>query len=75
MSKLQIINASRMEKILFDLGFYKSRQKGSHAFYRHSDGRTTVIPHHKKDLSRIIIYEILKDINISTDEYNILLHK
>jgi predicted RNA binding protein YcfA (HicA-like mRNA interferase family) len=35
-----------MEKILFHLGFEKVRQKGSHAFYRHQDGRTTTLAHH-----------------------------
>ncbi|MER5175688.1 MAG: type II toxin-antitoxin system HicA family toxin [Candidatus Nitrosocosmicus sp.] len=27
-------------------GFYLQRQKGSHLFYRHPDGRTTVVPRH-----------------------------
>ena len=35
-----------MEKILFHLEFVKVRQKGSHAFYRHQDGRTTTLTHH-----------------------------
>ncbi|MFA4932795.1 MAG: type II toxin-antitoxin system HicA family toxin [Caldisericia bacterium] len=47
MSKLQIIDAKRMEKFLLLSGFEKTRQKGSHVFYRHSDGRTTTVPHHK----------------------------
>ncbi|MBI5328796.1 MAG: type II toxin-antitoxin system HicA family toxin [Deltaproteobacteria bacterium] len=47
MSKLQIIDANRMEKLLLLLGFEKVRQKGSHVFYRHPNGRTTTVPHHK----------------------------
>jgi len=47
LSKLQIINAKTMEKLLFLLGFKKVRQKGSHAFYWQKDGRITTIPHHK----------------------------
>ncbi|MEA3293843.1 MAG: type II toxin-antitoxin system HicA family toxin [Euryarchaeota archaeon] len=35
-----------MDKLLFKLGFRKVRQKGSHVFYRHPDGRTTTVPHH-----------------------------
>jgi predicted RNA binding protein YcfA (HicA-like mRNA interferase family) len=31
-----------MEKLLFQLGFEMVRQKGSHVFYRHPDGRTTL---------------------------------
>jgi hypothetical protein len=33
MSKLQLIDAKKMEKMLMNLGFTKTRQKGSHAFY------------------------------------------
>jgi len=45
LSRLQIIDAKEMEKLLFLLEFKKIRQKGSHAFYRHPDGRTTTLPH------------------------------
>jgi len=47
MSKLPRVDAKTMEKVLFYLGFQKVRQKGSHTFYRHPDGRVTTIPHHK----------------------------
>jgi predicted RNA binding protein YcfA (HicA-like mRNA interferase family) len=70
MSKLPIIKASRLEKILLKLGFQPKRQKGSHLFYRHPDGRCTTIPHHPgKDLPRELIRTILKQINISTEEF------
>jgi predicted RNA binding protein YcfA (HicA-like mRNA interferase family) len=58
-----------MERLLFDLGFKKIRQKGSHAFYRHSDGRVTTIPHHPGDLKRPLIRKILRDINLPVEEY------
>ena len=71
MSRLVLIRATEMEKILFKLGFDKVRQKGSHAFYRHADGRTTTIPFHSgKDLPRPLLRDILKEINISIDDYN-----
>lgn len=70
MSKLQIIDAQRMEKLLFYLGFQRVRQRGSHIFYRHPNGRTTTLPHHKgRVLARPLIKEILKDIETSVDEY------
>ncbi|MCL2285138.1 MAG: type II toxin-antitoxin system HicA family toxin [Firmicutes bacterium] len=56
MSRLVMINAISLEKILFKLSFRKMRQKGSHAFYRHPDGRTTTIPFHlSKDLPRPLL--------------------
>ena len=48
LTKLQVINARKMEKVLFKLGFERVRQKGSHVFYRHPDGRNTTIPHHSR---------------------------
>jgi len=59
-----------MERLLLHLGFAAVRRKGSHVFYRHPDGRTTTVPHHKgRDLARPLIRSILRNIGISTDEY------
>lgn len=69
MSKLTIISSKDMMKILEDLGFYEMRQKGSHKSFRHKDGRTTLVPFHGEDLGRGLIRKILKDIEISPDEY------
>jgi len=71
MSRLTIIDAERMEKLLYHLGFIRTRKKGSHAAYRHPDGRGTSVPHHKgRDLARPLIRDILSDINMGVDEYN-----
>lgn len=70
MSRLKLIDARRMEKLLFRLGFEKVRQKGSHAFYRHPDGRTTTLPHHKgRLLARPLVREILREIEITPEDY------
>ena len=71
MTRLKVINSTKLEKLLLKLGFKKIRLKGSHAFYRHPDGRTTTIPHHSgRDLARPLIKEILREIELSVDEYN-----
>ena len=76
MSKLVLIDAVKLEKLLFRLGFIKARQKGSHAFYRHPDGRTTTIPFHiGKDLPRPLLRKVLNEIKISVDEYNSLIQQ
>lgn len=69
MSKLTIISSKDMVKIMESLGFKEIRQKGSHKSFRHEDGRTTVVPFHGEDLGRGLIRKILKDIEISPDEY------
>ncbi|KAF5414689.1 MAG: hypothetical protein C5S48_08130 [Candidatus Methanogaster sp.] len=71
MSKLRIIDAKRMEKLLFLLGFERVRQNGSHVFYRHPDGMTTTVPHHKRRvLARPLIWEIPREIKLTVDDYN-----
>ena len=67
---LPVVKSKELEKIVLKLGFIKTRQKGSHAFYKHSDGRYTVIPHHpSRDLSPILVLKILKEINVSKEEF------
>ena len=73
MSKLTIISSKGMVKVLESLGFTEIRQKGSHKSFKHKDGRTTVVPFHGEDLGRGLIRKVLKDIEISPDEYEELL--
>ena len=47
------------------LDFECIRQEGSHMFFRHTDGRTTVVPHHKgEDIGRGLVRSILNDIEM-----------
>jgi predicted RNA binding protein YcfA (HicA-like mRNA interferase family) len=70
-SRLKIIDAKTMEKVLYHIGFERVRQKGSHVIYRHTDGRTTTIPHHgSRLLARPLLREILRESEITVDEYN-----
>jgi predicted RNA binding protein YcfA (HicA-like mRNA interferase family) len=58
MSKLPVANFKTMDKILRHLGFAAVRQKGSHVFYRHADGRTTTLPNHgNRDIARPLMRE------------------
>jgi predicted RNA binding protein YcfA (HicA-like mRNA interferase family) len=52
------------------------RQKGSHVFYRHSDGRTTTVPNHSgRDLARPLIREILREIELTPAQFQKELEK
>lgn len=74
MSKLPLLKARQVIKILQKLGFVKTRQKGSHVFFTHSDGRTTVVPvHPTKQLGRGLLRSILDDIEVSPEEFKKLL--
>ena len=71
MSRLTIVDFRTMEKLLLHLGFVAVRQKGSHVFYRHTDGRTTTVPNHGgRDLARPLIREILREIELTPDEFH-----
>lgn len=74
MSRLSPIKARRLIKILLKLDFIKVRQKGSHAFFAHADGRTTVVPiHPAKQIGTGLLREILSDIKKSPEEFKKLL--
>lgn len=70
MSKLPLITAKDMADILESIGFRKIRQKGSHAFFVHPDGRSIVIPFHKgENLHRGLTRSILRDVDLSIEAY------
>lgn len=51
------------------LGFVEIRQKGSHLFMGHADGRTTVIPLHKEIRARLLVKIIKKDLQMEVDDF------
>lgn len=76
MSRLPIITAARMDKLLLSMGFVAVRQRGSHVFYRHSDGRVTTVPHHAgRDLARPLIRDILREIRLTPGEFEAALRR
>jgi predicted RNA binding protein YcfA (HicA-like mRNA interferase family) len=75
MPKLPVISAKQLIKILQDLGFTETRQRGSHKFFKHTDGRVTSVPFHTGDLGKGLLRKILNQIKISPDELRKLLEK
>ena len=71
MSKLPLLNAKEVVKVLEKLGFLFKRQQGSHMFFEHPDGRTTVIPNHPgEDIDRGLLNKIVKhDLQITREEF------
>ncbi len=68
MTRLPTVNPTLMMKFLNDMGFRKSRQRGSHIFFRHPDGRTATVPFHKgEDLGRGLTSKILHDMDVPRD--------
>ncbi|MAH46223.1 hypothetical protein CMI37_10360 [Candidatus Pacearchaeota archaeon] len=68
--RLPQLTAVELIKILKKMGFNILRQKGSHIFLKHQDGRTTTVPNHPGEkLDRGLLNKILKkDLKISRQE-------
>jgi predicted RNA binding protein YcfA (HicA-like mRNA interferase family) len=75
MGKLPMLSAKEAIRILNQLGFKFIRQEGSHMFFEHPDGRTTIIPNHPgRDIGRGLLNKIIKhDLQISREEFEKLL--
>lgn len=74
--RLRPVSAEKVVKALNKIGFQPVRQKGSHLFMRHPDGRSTVIPIHSgEELGRGILKEILIDVGMSKEEFLELLDR
>lgn len=67
--KLSALKASELSKLIEKRGFEKVRQSGSHAIYKHVDGRRTTIPVHSgKIIGKGLLKQIMKDTEISGDD-------
>ena len=69
MPKLVPMKPKDLVKILLGLGFIQRDAEGSHVFFKHADGRTTVIPIHSKEISKGLLKKILNDVKLSVEEY------
>ena len=68
--KLPLLSSKEICRFLEREGFECIRQKGSHRFYRHVDGRSTVVPMHtNKDIGRGLLLDILEDIKLDRDAF------
>jgi len=68
--KLPLLTAKELIKILNKFGFQIIRQKGSHVYLRHQDGRCTVVPLHAgKDIGRGLLKRILNEAEIPREEF------
>ena len=75
MPKLPLLKAKELAKALQKLGFSLVRQQGSHMFFKHPDGRTTVVPNHAgEEIDRGLLNKIIrKDLQMTREEFMKLL--
>jgi predicted RNA binding protein YcfA (HicA-like mRNA interferase family) len=74
MTKLSSLTGKELLAVLGKAGFQILRIKGSHHFLRHSDGRSTVVPVHSgESIGPGLLSRILRDCDLSRDEFEKLL--
>jgi len=74
MSRLPRLTGSEVVRALQKADFEIVCQRGSHIYLRHADGRATVMPVHKgEDLGSGILSKILRDAELSRQEFHKLL--
>jgi len=69
MSKLPSLTGKEVVSLLKKIGFIVERQRGSHVFLKHDDGRATVVPIHSGEtIGPGLLSKILRDVEITKDE-------
>jgi predicted RNA binding protein YcfA (HicA-like mRNA interferase family) len=70
MSKIPVLKAQEVIRLLEKLGFVEVRQRGSHKQFRHEDGRGTTVSCHKgRDISPTLLRIIASDINLTVEQF------
>jgi len=65
-----VLKPREVVRVLEKLGFVKVRQRGSHKQHRHADGRCTTVPFHgSRDVSTLLLKQIIKDTRITPEEF------
>lgn len=74
--RLPMLKARDLIRVLSLLGFTPVRQVGSHIFFQHSDGRTTLVSRHDgADIGRGLLRKILREIKLPPDDFLEVLRK
>jgi predicted RNA binding protein YcfA (HicA-like mRNA interferase family) len=69
MTRLPRPKGKELVRALQRAGFSVDRTRGSHAFLRHPDGRTTTVPIHSGEtIGPGLLSAILRDVELSVDE-------
>ena len=70
MTFIPVLKPRELIGILNNLGFVEIRHRGSHFFFKHPDGRTTVVTVHKgEDIGKGLLRQILREIELSPEEF------
>ena len=72
--KLPVLKATELIRALEKAGFQVIRQKGSHMRMKHTNGRVVTVPVHPgQDVGRGLLRKVLRDAELTRDEFMALL--
>lgn len=63
------VKTRKVLSALHKLGFKELRQKGSHLFLEHEDGRSTLIPLHKEIKIKLLTKIVKHDLKIEKENF------
>ena len=68
--KLPRVNAADAARVLEKAGFFLARQSGSHRIYKNAEGQRVTVPYHSgKELHPKILKNILRDADLTSEEF------
>lgn len=70
MSKVPVLSARKVEKVLKEHGFIVKRQIGSHrTFHNPHTGKVTVVPIHSGDVAKGTLRSIIKQAGLTIENF------
>jgi predicted RNA binding protein YcfA (HicA-like mRNA interferase family) len=73
MTKLPIVSSRECINALIKVGFYVSRQKGSHINLRRDDPHAKVVIPESREMAKGTLRRIIRDAGLTVDEFRELL--
>lgn len=74
MAKLPLVSGKIAVKVFCKIGYQTTRQRGSHIRLHHFSKRPLTVPNHKV-LSKGLLRKLLRDVELSVDEFRRLLRE
>jgi len=70
MTRFPALEGKEVVAVLVKYGFVIDRQRGSHLFLKHADGRATVVPIHAgENIGPGLFAKILRDVELTREDF------
>ena len=70
MTRFPALEGKEVVEVLKGFGFLVDRQRGSHVFLKHADGRMTVVPVHAGEVVGPGLFtKILRDVKLTREDF------